>query len=130
MGFGQGLWGQFKQGGAPTEKSVTQSDSINLVHRGVVDEVGIDEEEDRHIHRLSSIKPLLLKAEALDFAEVGCDLPGRDAIGGHPDDVLVALVRCREECQCRLARQNTDFPLLRSELPWHDVRHRPIECDP
>ena len=110
-----------KEGAARTEKGIAQSDGINLVHRRVIDEVWIDEKENWHIHRLSSIEPLLLKAKALDFAKVGCHLPRRDAVGGHADDVLVALVRCCEECQCCLPRQDANLPLLRSELPWHDV---------
>ena len=108
-------------GGGRTEESIAQSDSVDFVHRGVIVEVRVNEEEDWHIHRLSSIKPLLLETEALDFAEIGRHLSGCDAIGSHPYDVLVALVRCREKCQCRLPRQHTNLPLLWSKFPGHDV---------
>lgn len=112
-----------------TEKCIGKCNRIDLLHGRIIHKFGINEEEHRHIDRLPRIQPLLLKAEALDLAEVGRDLSRRDAVRRHSNDVLVALVRGREKSQRSLAGQNAHFSLLRNEFPGQHVRDRAVEGD-
>ena len=109
--------------GKPTEESIGQCNSVDFCHCRVVDEIRVNEKENRHIHRLSSVESLLLKAEALDFAKVRGDLRRRDAVRSNTNNILAALICRRIEGKCSFSRQNTDLSLLRGELPRHDVGH-------
>lgn len=87
-----------------TEKSVGEYDSINFTHSGVINKIWINEEEYRHIDCFASIQSLLLKAEALNFAEIRGHLTRRHTVGCHADDVFVALVRSSVESKRCLSR--------------------------
>lgn len=104
-----------------TEERVRQSNGIDLGHCGIVDEVRINEEENRHVDCFSSVQSLFLETKALYLAEVWCHLSRRNIVGRHPDDVLGAFVRSRVKCQRGFPRQDPDLSLLWSELPWHHI---------
>lgn len=89
-------------GGVLTKEGIRQCDRINALHVRIRCKVGINVEKDRHIHRLSSIEFLFLKAEALNFAKVWSDLTGRDTVRCDTDDIIRALIRSGVERQCSL----------------------------
>lgn len=109
--------------GKLTKERIAQRHLLNAPHVRIIDKVRVDVEEHRHIHRLARIQPLLLKAEALDLAEIRRNLARRHAVCRYPDDILVALVRRRVERQRRLAWEHLDLALLRREFPREYVRH-------
>lgn len=111
------------------EERVTQRHSLNPLHVDVVHKVRINIEENRHVHCLARIQPLLLKAKTLNLAEIRRHLPRRDRVRSHSDDILVRLVGRGVESQRGLARENTHFALLWNELPGQDVRDRAVEGD-
>lgn len=76
-----------------TEKSVRQGNRINPLHIRIRRKIRINEEENRHIHRLPRIKLLLLKAEALNLAEIRRHLSRRHAICCDSNDIRRTLVR-------------------------------------
>lgn len=112
-----------------TEEGVRQCNRINALHSGIRSEVWINEEEDGHIHGLASIELLLLKAKALNLAEIRCNLAGSHTVCRNSDDIVRAFVGCGVKCECSLARQHPDFTLLRSELPWQNIGDGAVECD-
>lgn len=85
--------------GLLTKERIRQSNGIDLGHCGIVDEVRINEEEDRHVDRLASIQSLFFKTKALYLAKVGGHLGRRNTVGRHPNDILGAFVRSRVKCQ-------------------------------
>ncbi len=109
------------KGGQLTEERVRQGNGIDLGHRGIVDEVRINEKEDWHVNRLSSIQSLFFKTKALYLAKIRCHLGRRNTVGRHPNDILGALVRSRVKCQRGLPRQDSDLSLLWRKLPWHHI---------
>jgi hypothetical protein len=111
------------------EKRVTQRHSLNPLHVDIVHKVGVNIEENRHIDRLARVQPLLLKAEALNLAEIRRHLPRRDRVCGNSDDILIRLVGRGVERERGFARENTHFALLGNELPGQDVRDRAVEGD-
>lgn len=86
-----------------TEEGVRQCNRINALHSRIRSEIWVNEEENRHIHRLASIELLLLKAEALDLAEIRCNLAGSHTVCRNSDDIVGALIGCSVEGQCSLA---------------------------
>lgn len=104
-----------------TEERITQCHCLNTLHVHVVEQIRIQVEEYRHIHGLSRIETLLFETEALDLAEIRRTLRGRHTVGGHSNDILVALVGRLVECERSLARKNTDFALLRDKLPGENI---------
>ena len=56
------------------EECVTQNHVVHRVHRWVIHDVSVDEEEDGQIDFFAGADLLLLEAEALDFGKVRCDL--------------------------------------------------------
>jgi len=104
------------------EESVIQRYSIDPLHSRILQELGIDIEEDGHVDRLAFIQPLLLEAEALDLAEIRRHLRGRHAVRRHAYDVFrLRVVRCSVERQRRLTWQHAHFSLLGYEFPGQDV---------
>ena len=57
------------------EEGVAKHDVAHVTRAGVIEHVGVDEEEDGQIHLLAGQQALLLEAEALDLGEVRRDLP-------------------------------------------------------
>src|SRR6516225_5994504 len=51
-------------------EGVGESDGTDIVQVAVLEDVGVDEEGDRHVLALSRGKPLLCEAEALNLVEV------------------------------------------------------------
>ena len=113
--------------GELTKKSIRQSNSINALHGRILCKIWIDKEENRHIHRLAGIQLLLLKAEALNLAEVRRNLARGHAVRGNADNVSRTLVGGRVKGKSRFAGQDADFALLRRELPGKHVRHGAVE---
>lgn len=111
------------------EKRVTQRHSLDSLHIDIVHKVRINIKENRHVDRLARIQPLLLKAKALDLAEIRGHLPRRDRVRSHSDDVLVRLVRRGVESESGFAREHAHFALLGDELPGQYVRDRAVEGD-
>ena len=74
------------------EKCIAQRNSLDSLHINVRHEFRIDIEENRHIHRLARIQPLLLKAKALDLAEIWRHLSRRYRVCCNPNDIFVRLV--------------------------------------
>ena len=106
-----------------TEECIRQRDCIYFCHRRIIDEVWIDEEENRHINSLASVEPLLLETKALDLAEIRSHLCWSDTVGSDSNNVFRALIRCREERKRCLPWQNSDLSLLWGEFPRHYIRH-------
>jgi len=99
------------------EESVAQCDSLNALHTGILCKLGIDVEKDWHVHRFPSIQSLLFKAKALDLAKVWGDLSRCNGVGSYANDVFWRLVGCSVESEGGLAREDSDFALLRNKLP-------------
>jgi len=112
-----------------TEERITQRHLLNPLHGWIIHKLRVDVEEDRHIHRLPGIQPLLLEAETLDLAEILRDLARRHAVRRHADDILRRIVRRRVERQRRLAREYAHLALLRREAPGQHVGDGPVEGD-
>ena len=113
-----------------TEERVVQGNGIDALHRRILQELRIDVEEHRHIHRLTLVQPLLLETKALNLAEVRRNLCWCDAICRHSDDIfLFTLVRSSVESQRSFPGQDTHFSLLRRELPRQYIRSAPSERD-
>lgn len=85
------------------EKRITQRQLHNPLHVRIIHKFRINVEEHRHIDRLPSIQPLLLKAKALDLAEIRRYLARCYAVRRHSYYVFAAVIRGCIECQCRLA---------------------------
>lgn len=86
-----------------SEEGIVERDRVDVLHVGILQEIGIDVEKHRHIHSLLLVQSLLFETEALDLAEVWRNLSRCDTVCGHAYDVFIALVRCCIECQCSLA---------------------------
>lgn len=110
-----------------TKECITQSNLLDPLHIRIIHKVRINVEENRHIHRLARIQPLLLKTKTLDLTEIGRYLCGRHAVCGNAYDVSIALVHCGEESQRCFPRKDSDLALLWRELPWQDIGHVPFE---
>lgn len=112
-----------------TKEGIVESYGLDTPHIQVVQQIGVQVEKDRHVHRLAGVQPLLLEAEALDLAEIRSALSRSDAVCRDTNDVLVALVRRCIEGQGGLAGQDTDLALLRYELPGQHVGNGGVEGD-
>ena len=88
------LIGKLEKTYVRTEERIGQCDRIYFCHRRIIDKVGINEEENRHIDRLASVESLLFEAKALNFTEIRRHLRRGDTIRSDPNDILGALVRC------------------------------------
>ena len=86
------------------EKRITQRHGLDPLHIRIHDKLGINVKEHRHVHRLARIQALLLKAEALDLAEIRRHLTRRDAVRRYANDIFAGLVRCGVESERRFAR--------------------------
>lgn len=117
------IYEKLENHGRHTEKRIRQCDCIYFCHRGIVDKVRIDEEENRHINSFPGVEPLLFEAKALNFAKIRRHLRWSNTIGSDPNNVLGALVRCRIKSERCFPRQNSDFSLLWCELPGHYIRY-------
>ena len=82
----------------PTEKRVTQRNLLNPPHVRIIHKIRINIKENRHIHRLPSIQPLLLETKTLNLAEVRCNLARRHTIRRHPNYILIRHIRRCVEC--------------------------------
>ena len=99
------------------EKRVAQCDSLNALHTRILCKLRVNIKEDWHVHRFASIQSLLLKAETLDLAKVWGDLSRCHGVGGHANNVFWRFVGCSVESEGGLAGEDSDFALLRNELP-------------
>lgn len=99
------------------EERIAQCDSLNALHARILCKFRIDVEEDRHVHRFPSIQSLLLEAETLNLAKVWSDLSRCNGVGGYANDVFWRFVGCSVESESGFAREDSDFALLRNELP-------------
>jgi hypothetical protein len=111
------------------KKRITQRNCLNALHIRIHDKLGVNIKENRHIHRLPRIQPLLLEAKALYLAEIRRHLARRHAVGCDADDVFTGLVGCGVEGECGFAGQNAHFALLRREFPGQHVRDGSVEGD-
>ena len=111
------------------EKCITQRNRLNTLHIRVRDKLGIDIKEDGHIDCLSRIQPLLLKAEALDLAEIGRYLARSDRVCCYTNNVFGRFVRGRVKSQGGFAGQHADFALLRDKLPGKHVGDGAVKGD-
>jgi len=57
-----------------SQEGVAEGDLPDILHEWILEEVAVDEEEDREVNLLPGQDPLLLEAEALYFGKVGRDL--------------------------------------------------------
>lgn len=80
-----------------------QRHRLNLANGRIVHKFWINIEEHRHVHRLTRLQPLLLKAKALDLAEIRRNIPRRDGVRRHANQILGALILRLVERQSRLA---------------------------
>lgn len=104
------------------EKSIIQRNRINPLHIWILQKFGINVKENRHIHRLASIQPLLLEAETLNLTEIRRHLTRCHAVCCHANYILLlAQIRCGVKCQRRLTGQYPHFALLWGEFPWQDI---------
>ena len=111
------------------EKRITQRYSLDTLHVNIIHKVRVNVKENRHVDRLARVQPLLLKAKALNLAEIGRHLPRRDRVCGHSDNILIGLVGRGVESQRGFAGEHAHFALLGNELPGQDVRDRAVEGD-
>lgn len=111
------------------EESIAQRNSINAPHVRILDEIWIDEEENRHVHRLARVQPLLLKTETLNLAKVWRHLRRCDRICRHSYDIGLGLVGRSVESERCLARKDADLSLLGSEFPGKNIRDAAIKGD-
>lgn len=111
------------------EERIIQRDRLNAPHIRVIHKIRVNVKEHGHIHRLTSIQPLLLKAETLNLAEIWRYLARTDRICGYANDVGVRVVGRGVEGEGCFAREDADFALLRGELPGEDVGGRALEGD-
>lgn len=111
----------------PTKKRIRQSNSLNPLHIQIIQQIRIQVKENRHIHRLPRIQPLLLKAETLNLAEIRRDLCRRNAVRRHPDNVLITIIRSRVKRQRRLPGEHAHLALLGCEFPGQHVRDGRVE---
>jgi hypothetical protein len=86
------------------EKRITQRHCLDPLHIRVHDKLGINVKEHRHVHRLARIQSLLLKAKALDLAEIWRYLARRHAVCCYANDIFGRLIGRGVESQCRFAR--------------------------
>lgn len=112
-----------------TEESIRQSDGVDALHGRIFHKIRVNEEEHRHINRLSSIQFLLFKAEALYLAEIWGDLTRSNTVCCNTDNVRRAFICRGIKSKCRLTGQHTDFTLLWCKFPRKDVWHWTIEGD-
>ena len=75
-----------------TEESVAQCHSLYALHVHIIEQIGVQVEEDGHVHGLARIETLLLEAETLDLAEVRRTLGRCHTVGSNSDDILVTFV--------------------------------------
>lgn len=106
-----------------TEKCVVERNCFHTLHVQIIQQVRIQVKEHRHIHRLSSIQSLLLKAEALNLAKVRGTLSRGDTVCRNTNDVLVASVGGLVEGKGSFAGENTNFALLGDEFPGKLIGH-------
>ena len=112
-----------------TEEGVVERHRFDALHVQIIEQIRVQVEENGHVDRLAGVEPLLLEAEALDLAEVGCALRRGDAVGGNANDVLVPQVGGLVEGQGRLAGQDAHLALLGHELPGQRIRDGGVEGD-
>lgn len=102
---------------------------LNALHVWIIHKIRINIEEDWHVDRLASIQSLLLKAKALNLAEVRRHLSWSNAVGSDPDNIFRRSVRRGIERQGSFARQDSNFALLGREFPRQHVGYRAVERD-
>jgi hypothetical protein len=112
-----------------TEEGIIECHSLNSPHVQIIEQIRVQVEEDGHVDRLTGIESLLLEAEALNLAKVRRTLCRGDAVRGHADDVLVAIVGRLVEGQGCLAGEDVYLALLGDELPGQDVGDGGVEGD-
>ena len=112
------------------KKRITERHLHNPLHRRIITKLRINIKENRHIHRLARIQPLLLKAKTLNLAKILRDLARRHAVRCNPDNILAALVGRGVEGQCGFAGEHAHFTLLGLEAPGEHVGDRPVEGYP
>jgi hypothetical protein len=109
------------------EESITQRNRFNPLHIRIHNKLRVNVKENRHIHCLASIQPLLLETKALNLAKVRCHLARRHTVGCDADNVFAGLVGRSVEGERGFARQDANFALLRCEFPWQHVGHGAVE---
>lgn len=103
------------------EEGIIQRHRLDTLHVRIRRKLRVNVKEHGHIDRLARIEPLLLEAEALDLAEVGCHLSGCDGVGSDADNVLGGLVGCGVEGEGGFAGEDADFALLGDKFPGEDL---------
>ena len=81
------------------------------------DELGIDEEHDRHVALLAGLEPLIGEAEAVDLGEIGARGRRRDVVGRNAHGLARRFVDDRVVDGHDLADLDLDRVLLRLEPP-------------
>lgn len=104
------------------KQGIAERNGVDFLHVRIIIEVGVDEEEYRHINLLSSTKHLLFKAEALDFVEVLTSTVRRDIVRCDADNIFLCMVLGSIERQCRFSRHHSDLSKLGLERPLQGVR--------
>src|SRR3990172_2257846 len=110
-------------------EGIGQSDLGDVLGILVVDDLGIDEEGDRHLDARAGGKPLLLEAEALDLGEVAPGKLGHHVEDGGACDRSVRIIGGLEEDKRRLADLDLDYALDRAEGPRQGMIDIGVEAD-
>src|SRR5690348_13817544 len=71
---------------------IGERDGGEAILLGVLHDLRIDEEHDRHVTLLAGAQLLLAEAETVDLGEIGSCRGRRDVIGGYPDRVAGRLI--------------------------------------
>lgn len=111
------------------KKGVRQRHRFDVRDLRVVENVGVDEEKDGHIHRFSRQQSLFLKAKALYFGKVQSDFGRMHIVRSDSGNGLVGMIRDAKKGQGRFAGHDLDIELDRHKAPGHDVRHGRIKPD-
>lgn len=109
------------------KKRIIQRYSLNPLHIDIIHKLGINIKENRHIHRLARVQPLLLKTKALNLGKILRHLTRRNGVCGYADDVFVRLVCGGVEGEGGFTGQDADFALLGDEFPGEDVGDGAVE---
>lgn len=104
------------------KQGITKGDGGDILHVGIVQEIRVNEEEDRHVHILARGQSLLFEAKALDLVEVVAGTVGSDIVGGDPHHIVLGLRFRLVKCQGGFPRHHVNVPQLRLEGPGKRIR--------
>src|SRR5262249_4843231 len=105
------------------EERVGQSDAIDLAGPGIIGELWIDKEIDRHLDLLPRAESLLIETEALDLVEINPGFGWRHVKRRVSDVWLVGQVLGGEDPQLFFAEVDLALALLRLEPPRQAGRY-------